>query len=709
MLSRLPAAALLVLASAWITAPPAAAQEAPAAAGSAWEFPKELKLGGQRMSLHEPTVLTYDDATGATTLRAPLAITDGVGRVSWSAIEMSGMSHVDLSSRLVLFDGGAVAGSLLSAVPEADRERLGTALSEGAPKELVLRLELFTDRPGAAPEAAKTAKQNMLPPAIHVRRSPAILIQVDGEPAMRQVADFPIEYVTNSATDLFRHTSQGDWYMLVNGFWATSKKLEGPWAWLEGKLPIVMTQLKIDHPRGHVRRWIPSTKRYRKNFGDAERVAPALPEIIVATRPAELIQLHGDPLFTLVPGAKLMVVANTESDVLFHPKLGKYFLSLAGRWFTADEVDGKWAETYGSLPPEFARIPRDHARSHLLWCVPGTPEANEAAARAILKTRGTLHERVRAQVRFAEKSPKSAPLNDTKVRIVTNSEDDCFQIGDAYYTCVRGAWFRTEDPRSSFKPVAELPETLHAIPESTSCHHVNACDALGAGEKVVTFAVDSSYDGVYVHKGAPVYGTAWHKRGTLRNKNWYPRARTYGENRWYDPVAGVFQPRSVRYDEAGVPMASLWSPYTASYGRIRWFADRYRQGGRRMIPYDRVDDDFNLASPRFDVYATWGNDLKARNGADPARFPLGDRAKDTSAEEPAIVADAEGRAHRLVNGAIERHASEKWATVTDADDDVKARLAAHERTRLRASQLSTWMTKRRAPLPINPEVTPRAE
>ena len=58
-------------------------------------------------------------------------------------------------------------------------------------------------------------------------------------------------------------------------------------------------------------------------------------KVIVEQEPAELILLKGNPLFTLVPGVKLMVVANTSSDVLFHPRSGKYYLLISGRWFEA--------------------------------------------------------------------------------------------------------------------------------------------------------------------------------------------------------------------------------------------------------------------------------------------------------------------------------------------------------------------------------------
>jgi hypothetical protein len=68
---------------------------------------------------------------------------------------------------------------------------------------------------------------------------------------------------------------------------------------------------------------VSGTPEYREAFGKTppEPSGPP-PAIVVARDPAELVVLYGDPLFKLVPlgsKAKLMQVANTESDLFFHP------------------------------------------------------------------------------------------------------------------------------------------------------------------------------------------------------------------------------------------------------------------------------------------------------------------------------------------------------------------------------------------------------
>ncbi len=679
------------------------------AAQSAWEFPRKVEAGGVRFAFHEPAVLGYTAADGTITLRVPVEITDAVGRLTWGAVELAGVAHLDLNARLAAIDGLSVVKTAFPGLDEVLAKAAAEGLPDHLPAETLIRLELITDRPGAAPEGdALTGKVSSRPPKIHVRRTPAMLVQIDGEPVLGQVESFPLEYVLNSAADIFHELRDDRWLMLVDGFWAAAPKLEGPWTWFDGKLPIVLTQLPVDHPRGHVRRFVPGTRRYNKRVGKTPPERPeTLPEVIVTEEPAELVSLLGDPLFTLVPGVKLMIVANTASDLLFHPRTGKYFLLISGRWFAADEIDGPWAQHYGSLPDEFASIPVTHSRAHVLYSVPGTPQAAEAAARALLPERVLLHRRILASVKYEKGEIVTSPIEKVEYRKVTSTEDAEFQFGGEYLVCVRGAWFRSTSGKGRWTAVEELPEELASVPESTGSYHVTWCKPLGAGEKGFRFAAFGPYRGVYLHKGVPVHGNGWDRRGMLRNGNWYPAPRTYGENRWYDPLAGVFRPRSVLYGDDGLARASEWSAYTASYGRVRWYADRYLQGGRRMFPYSIDADAFDTAAPRPDIYATWAEDVLARDGLPADRFPLGDRTTEISPVGQTIVASTDGAVFRLSDAGIEKWADSAWAADTSADADVKARLAALARVQGLADAMREWAGKRGGALPVNPVVTPR--
>ena len=56
----------------------------------------------------------------------------------------------------------------------------------------------------------------------------------------------------------------------------------------------------------------------------------------------------------------------------------KYYFLVSGRWFRAACLSGPWPFASDQLPPDFAKIPKDHPRAGVRASVPGTPEAQEA-------------------------------------------------------------------------------------------------------------------------------------------------------------------------------------------------------------------------------------------------------------------------------------------------------------------------------------------
>lgn len=697
---------LLALAALLPAAPATRAQDAPAAAAqrALWAFPKDMKVKGRTVRLFEPIVRSYDPATDAVALRFALEVTDSIGRKGYGWVDADATAQVDLRSRLFRAEGVKASGAMLIGVAAPDTEAVEPNVGAELPAQMLLRLELLLERPGAAPETP-SLKLNSLAPRIHVRRTPAVLVQIDGEPVLEPVSTFPLTYVANSMSDLLHEAGTGRWFLLLDGRWLESKALEGPWKPLEGDLPVVLTQLHIEHPRGHMRRWIAGTPEYKS--GGAPDTSRPLPEVIVEKEPAELVLLEGDELFTMVaPGLKLQMVANTASDMLFHPRLGQFFLLIAGRWFVADDPLKEWKAQFGDLPEEFKAIPRSHRLAHVLACVPGTPEAAAAQALAALTEKAVVKRTAQLDVRYEGKKMDVAPLEGGAAEVVITTEDDVFRVGDVYYACGRGAWFSSADGKGRFNPVAALPEALRDLPASTGFLHDNACRPLGETDAGFVFSVSGGYSGVFPNRGAVVHGTGWTLRGLLRNENWYPRPRTWGENRWYDARSGIFQPRSVAYGEDGRPIASDWSPYTASYGRVEHYALRYHQGGRRMFTFTSGRRGFDPDASRPDVWETWATDVVSINGIPVKELPLGDRRDEAAGASEVVIADPDGNVLRAGENGAEQWKDGKWAAASSPPAAAAHWLDAFARINAAPAEWNAWRRKRAAPLPVNPDVNP---
>ena len=104
------------------------------------------------------------------------------------------------------------------------------------------------------------------------------------------------------------------------------------------------------------------------------------PQIMVATKPTELLQSKGEPKLTPIPGTQLLYVSNSSNDIFMELGTQTYYALISGRWFSAKVLTGPWSFVPGkSLPAEFAKIPAEHQMADVLASVPNTPQAREAS------------------------------------------------------------------------------------------------------------------------------------------------------------------------------------------------------------------------------------------------------------------------------------------------------------------------------------------
>src|SRR6185503_9154252 len=85
----------------------------------------------------------------------------------------------------------------------------------------------------------------------------------------------------------------------------------------------------------------------------------------------------------LAQPASIKVAVNTQTDVL--QTGGLYYVLLSGRWYSAHEMTGPWTHVRpDSLPRNFAQIYPNSSAGDVLAFVPGTPQADEAVADALI-------------------------------------------------------------------------------------------------------------------------------------------------------------------------------------------------------------------------------------------------------------------------------------------------------------------------------------
>jgi hypothetical protein len=136
-------------------------------------------------------------------------------------------------------------------------------------------------------------------------------------------------------------------------------------------------------------------------------------------------------------------VTNTENGVFLDDSSKQFYVLLSGRWFRSGSMEGLWPYAGGDLPADFAKIPEDSPKGHVLASVPGTVEVSDGVMLAQIPTTVVINKvEAEAQVKVTyDGQPQFKPIGETSMEYATNNEDKVIKVGDLYYLCLQGVWF----------------------------------------------------------------------------------------------------------------------------------------------------------------------------------------------------------------------------------------------------------------------------
>jgi hypothetical protein len=216
------------------------------------------------------------------------------------------------------------------------------------------------------PQSVSTVNLKNDPPYIFVSYSPAILLGLDGEPALAEVRDTKIKFVINTQWPLFFDTKNSQYYLLVGDRWLTGNDLHGPWS-VAQKLPKDIEKLPKEAQWASLKEVIPPRKS-----------SAPVPQVFYSTVPTEVILFDGKPAYAKIPQTQLVYAKNSDSPVFVHTPTNELYYLAAGRWFRSRDFQGPWSFASLDLPADFARIPLSSPASAVLSSVPGTEQAKDA-------------------------------------------------------------------------------------------------------------------------------------------------------------------------------------------------------------------------------------------------------------------------------------------------------------------------------------------
>ncbi len=537
--------------------PPATGPAAAAAGQRTWPHVVQGEQG--TVTVYPPQATSWEDRA-TLTARVAVEVTPPQGKEPiLGTLEVSVKTQVDPAAGIVTLSEPALISSrfpMLDTNQAATMEaRVRAALPGMALKTVPLDTVLLSLK---QTQAARPAAVNNDPPEIFYRAKPASLVVFDGEPVVAPIGTTGLSFAVNTNWPVF---SDGrTWYLLAGALWLTAPAATGPWAPIT-RLPTAFNGLPADQNFAEVKKAIPPKPQ-----------KGPVPEILVSTKPAEMIVTEGPPQFVPVPGTSLQAVKNASSALFFDPAAGQFYYLTSGRWFSAGGLDGPWAFATDKLPPDFAMIDPEGNYGAVLASVPNTAQAQATVMKAQLPQQGTLkRDSATVAVTYVGGAPRFEPIPGTPIRYAVNSPFQVLEINGRFYVCHQGAWFVSASPSGPWVLAETVPQVVYTIPPSSPMYPVTYVTVQSYNPASVTYAYTAGYMMGFITAGVLVYGTGYYYPPYVypgRVPVYMPRPYSYAGGVYYNAYNGAWARGGAVYGPYyGAKGGAYYNPSTGAYAR----------------------------------------------------------------------------------------------------------------------------------------------
>jgi hypothetical protein len=399
-------------------------------------------------------------------------------------------------------------------------------------------------------------------------------------------------------------------YFLLNGkTWLTAASLEGPWS-VTAKLPADLSKIPDQPNWADVKKAIPPTAG----------AGTTGPKVFYSKEPAEIITFKGKPVYAKIPNTQLSYVTNTESNVFLQGEENQYYYLVAGRWFRAKSLDGPWTFATTDLPADFAQILPNSPRSSVLVSVPGTDEATDAVLLAQIPNT-VIVDKAKAEAEVAvsyDGEPQFKPIESTTLSYASNTQNKVIKLGDLYYLCFQGIWFKSTAPTGPWKTADSVPKEIYTIPSGSPVYNVTYVTQTTTSSGETEASSTAGYLGMFII-GAAVGATLAYGSGYYYPPYYYyghypypiyrPYPITYGVGAYYNPHNGAYGVARGAYGPyGGVAGAAWYNPSTGTGGRAVGGCGVYGCAGaaRAYNPYTGA---YGATRQGSNAYSQWGSSV----------------------------------------------------------------------------------------------------
>jgi hypothetical protein len=434
---------------------------------------------------------------------------------------------------------------------------------------------------------------NNAPPKIIYANKPTTLVVLDGKPITVHDKNLDADKIANSPNVIFKEGNR--WNLYVGGNWYQSNAVTDGWKVnnnLSDKVKAVNESIKKEEEKN--------------NNGNNPDVDPKVTDIIVATEPTELLQTDGEPVYKNVSGTNLLYVSNSPNEIFKDINSQKTYIVIAGRWYSAPNINGPWSYVPSDkLPEDFAKIPDGSDKSNVLANVAGTEEAEDARLDAAVPQTAKVDRKTATIDVQYDGAPVFHQIEGTSLELAENSNVTVMMDASGnYFALNNGVWFISGDAYGPWKVANDRPRDIDNIPPSSPAYNTRYVYVYDYTPDYVYMGYTGGYLGSYFYGPTIVYGTGFHYRPWFHTI-YYPRPITWGFGFGYDPWYGWninfgynYGFLYVGYDYGyGYGWGGGWfGPryYIPAYRRPYWYggyyAGRHNYYGRTYYNYNRRND-----------------------------------------------------------------------------------------------------------------------
>jgi hypothetical protein len=572
-------------------------------------WPKTVKQGGATYTLFQPQLDSWDGYNFAAHA-AVSVLPAGAKDPDFGVIEITAKTHVFRVFRTVHFRDITVTKATFPSTPDKAvwyQDNFQTMVSGGDSTMSLDRLQAMLSIENAL-KMGKTVPVKNDPPKIIFSPKTAVLVAIDGEPVWRQVTGTTLERVINARPLILLDDKSGKYYVHVFDGFVEAPALTGPWTAAKA-LPNGASQVA----QGLAKQGIVDLMT-----GPADKklsLKTAVPDLIVATTPTEIIISDGAPDWAPLDGTMLLYVKNTTGNVFKDLNNQNTYVLVTGRWFQAPDFAGPWQYVPAtSLPPDFFKIPDDSPKENVKAAIPNTAQAQEAVIANQIPQTATVY---RAKATFKpviNGAPDLKPIADTPLMYVFNSPNPIIMVSQyEWYGVENGTWFTASSAQGPWAVAASIPAAIYSIPPSSPLYYVTYVKIYDTTPQYVVVGYTPGYMGTVVTAdGVVVYGTGYTYVPYIGPSVWYAPPITYGyaANPTWTPWTGWMMGFGF-----GWAMGAAWGStccwgYAAApyWGAMPYAPYAYHYAGYAYGPHGAaVWGPGGWAATTGNVYSHWGS------------------------------------------------------------------------------------------------------